>query len=108
MIENKEKTIKYIFVDMDGVLADFLTGCEKYIGHPMTNDAKGHSDYDLRKEELTNKRTHKPLQRHFLSDLRKDRQTLHFTIANSWHDRCKHSKSQKQIIPVKNPNRGFF
>jgi len=54
MIE--KKPIKYIFVDMDGVLADFLTGCEKYIGHPMTNDDKGHSQYDLRKEELTNKR----------------------------------------------------
>ena len=26
------------------------------IGHPMTNDDKGHSDYDGRKEELTNKR----------------------------------------------------
>ena len=56
MIENKPKNIKYIFVDMDGVLADFLKGCEAMIGHPMTNDDKGHSDYDARKEELTNKR----------------------------------------------------
>ena len=48
--------IKYIFVDMDGVLADFLKGCEEYIGHPITNDDKGHTQYDLRKEELTNKR----------------------------------------------------
>ena len=44
----------YIFVDMDGVLADFLRGCETYLGHPLTNDDKGHSDYDNRKEELTN------------------------------------------------------
>jgi len=54
MVENTK--INYIFVDMDGVLADFLKGCEAYIGHPMTNDDKGHSDYDKRKEELTNKR----------------------------------------------------
>ena len=47
-----------IFVDMDGVLADFLKGVEspEYIGHPLTNDAKGHTEYDDRKEELTNKR----------------------------------------------------
>ena len=50
------KNIKYIFVDMDGVLADFLKGCEEYIGHPITNDDKAHPQYDLRKEELTNKR----------------------------------------------------
>ena len=55
-MEQENKKIKYIFVDMDGVLTDFLKGCEKYIGHPMTNDDKGHSDYDKRKEELTNKR----------------------------------------------------
>ena len=42
------KNIKYIFVDMDGVLADFLKGCEEYIGHPITNDDKGHTQYDLR------------------------------------------------------------
>lgn len=43
---------------MDGVLADFLKGVEKpeYIGHPLTNDDKGHTEYDERKEELTNKR----------------------------------------------------
>ena len=55
-MNEKSKGIKYIFVDMDGVLADFLKGCEAMIGHPMTNDDKGHSDYDARKEELTNKR----------------------------------------------------
>ena len=55
-MNEKNKKIEYIFVDMDGVLADFLKGCEAMIGHPMTNDDKGHSDYDTRKEELTNKR----------------------------------------------------
>ena len=48
------KNIKYIFVDMDGVLADFLR-LEEYIGHPITNDDKGHTQYDLRKK-LTNKK----------------------------------------------------
>ena len=43
---------------MDGVLADFLKGVEQpqYVGHPLTNDDAGHTEYDLRKEELTNKR----------------------------------------------------
>jgi len=50
--------IKRIFIDMDGVLADFLRGVEmpQYLGEPLTNDAEGHTTYDLRKEELTNKR----------------------------------------------------
>ena len=43
---------------MDGVLADFLGGVAvlEMIGHALTNDAHGHNEYDLRKEELTNKR----------------------------------------------------
>ena len=50
--------VKRIFIDMDGVLADFLRGVEmpQYLGEPLTNDAEGHSTYDERKEELTNKR----------------------------------------------------
>ena len=48
--------VKRIFVDMDGVLCDFLRGCETYLGHPLTNDDKGHTEYDLRKQELTDKR----------------------------------------------------
>lgn len=53
-----DKNVKRIFIDMDGVLADFLRGVEQpeYIGHPLTNDDAGHNEYDLRKEELTNKR----------------------------------------------------
>ena len=48
--------VKRIFVDMDGVLADFISGCSKMIGQPLKNDAEGHSEYDKRKPELTNKR----------------------------------------------------
>ena len=48
--------VKRIFVDMDGVLCDFLRGCETYLGHPLTNDDKGHTEYDERKQELTDKR----------------------------------------------------
>tara|TARA_Y100000389_G_scaffold101311_1_gene98057 strand:- start:5020 stop:5520 length:501 start_codon:yes stop_codon:yes gene_type:complete len=53
-MENKE--IKRIFVDMDGVLADFNTGVETLTGREFPNNDQGHNDYDLRKEELTNKR----------------------------------------------------
>jgi len=48
--------VKRIFVDMDGVVADFISGCSKLLGHPLSPDADGHSIYDARKEELTNKR----------------------------------------------------
>ena len=53
-MENKE--IKRIFVDMDGVLADFNTGVETLTGREFPNTDQGHNDYDERKEELTNKR----------------------------------------------------
>ena len=50
--------VSRIFIDMDGVLADFLKGVEDpmYLGEPLTNDAEGHSTYDDRKKELTDKR----------------------------------------------------
>tara|TARA_E500000178_G_scaffold293540_1_gene298349 strand:+ start:43 stop:555 length:513 start_codon:yes stop_codon:yes gene_type:complete len=57
-MEKEMKNVNRIFLDMDGVLADFLKGVEQpeYIGHPLTNDDAGHTEYDLRKEEITNKR----------------------------------------------------
>ena len=50
------KEIKRIFLDMDGVLADFNLGVETLTGTPFPNTDQGHNDYDERKEELTNKR----------------------------------------------------
>ena len=50
------ETIKRIFIDMDGVLADFNTGVETLTGTPFPNTEVGRNDYDERKEELTNKR----------------------------------------------------
>ena len=47
---------KRIFIDMDGVLVDFLAGVSDMLGRPLTSDDYGHSEYDERKEELTNKR----------------------------------------------------
>tara|TARA_B100000131_G_C18084641_1_gene599611 strand:+ start:908 stop:1426 length:519 start_codon:yes stop_codon:yes gene_type:complete len=55
MLENKVK-VKRIFIDMDGVLTDFALGVENMIGMKLTSDDAGHSEYDRRKEELTNKR----------------------------------------------------
>lgn len=52
----ENKVIKRIFVDMDGVLADFNTGVETLTGREFPNTDAGHNDYDERKEELTNKR----------------------------------------------------
>ena len=41
-----KNNVKRIFIDMDGVLADFLRGVEKpeYIGHPLTKDDAGHTE----------------------------------------------------------------
>ena len=51
-----ENIPKRIFIDMDGVLCDFHQGVSEMLGRPLTSDDFGHSEYDERKEELTNKR----------------------------------------------------
>jgi len=58
----RNKEVKRIFVDMDGVVADFLGGVSELIGYPLTPDDKGHVEYDERKEELTNKRLFRNLK----------------------------------------------
>ena len=55
-MKKEVKNVKRIFVDMDGVVAHFLQGCSDMMGKPLTSDDAGHTEYDLRKEELTNKR----------------------------------------------------
>lgn len=52
----KNKEVKRIFVDMDGVVADFIAGTSQLLGQPITPDDAGHTLYDERKVELTNKR----------------------------------------------------
>ena len=54
----KKGKVSRIFIDMDGVLADFLKGVEDpmYLGEPLTSDAAGRSTYDDRKKEFTDKR----------------------------------------------------
>ena len=55
-MENKVKNVKRIFIDMDGVLVDFIKGVSEMIGKPLTSDDTGHTEYDQRKQELTDKR----------------------------------------------------
>ena len=52
---------KNIFIDMDGVLVDFEKGISEMIGHPLGSDNYGHSEYDRRKQELTDKRCFRKL-----------------------------------------------
>ena len=52
---------KNIFIDMDGVLVDFQKGISELIGHPLGSDNYGHSEYDRRKQELTDKRCFRKL-----------------------------------------------
>ena len=46
---------------MDGVLVDFIKGVSEMIGKPLTADNKGHTEYDERKQELTDKRCFRKL-----------------------------------------------
>ena len=57
----ENKRVKRIFIDMDGVLVDFIKGVSEMIGKPLTADVKGHSEYDERKQELTDKRLFRSL-----------------------------------------------
>ena len=49
MIENKDKKVRQLFIDMDGVLADFESGLSEVLGHKVRlsdvadvyNDRKG-------------------------------------------------------------------
>ena len=50
-MENKK--IRQIFLDMDGVLADFQTTCSEMLGLKIWNTDEGHKLYDLNKRELT-------------------------------------------------------
>ena len=45
--------LKQIFLDMDGVLADFETTCSKMLGEKVWNNTRGHLLYDDNKRELT-------------------------------------------------------
>jgi 5'(3')-deoxyribonucleotidase len=60
-IRMENKRVKRIFIDMDGVLVDFIKGVSEMIGKPLTADVKGHSEYDERKQELTDKRLFRSL-----------------------------------------------
>ena len=42
-MENKVKNVKRIFIDMDGVLVDFIKGVSEMIGKPLTSDDTGHT-----------------------------------------------------------------
>ena len=52
---------KRIFIDMDGVIVDFAKGISEMMGSPLASDAYGHSEYDERKQELTDKRCFRKL-----------------------------------------------
>ena len=47
--------VRQIFLDMDGVLADFQTTCSEMLGLKIWNTDEGHKLYDLNKRELTAK-----------------------------------------------------
>jgi len=60
----KNKKIRQIFLDQDGVLADFESTCSRMLGLKVWNTDAGHTLYDEHKRELTAKhmfRQMKPL-----------------------------------------------
>ena len=56
------REVRRIFLDMDGVLADFLKGVSEELGIKVTNDEAGHRVYDKNKAELTAKHIFRNLE----------------------------------------------
>ena len=54
-MNNKGEKLRQIFLDMDGVLADFETTCSEMLGEKIGNNSDGHLLYDKNKRELTAK-----------------------------------------------------
>jgi 5'(3')-deoxyribonucleotidase len=54
--------VRQIFLDMDGVLADFQTTCSEMLGLKIWNTDEGHKLYDLNKRELTAKHMFRQLK----------------------------------------------
>ena len=58
----KDAKIRQIFLDQDGVLADFETTCSKMLGQKVWNSDSGHLLYDKHKRELTAKHLFRNLE----------------------------------------------
>ena len=54
MIENKDKKVRQLFIDMDGVLADFESGLSEVLGHKVRLSDVA-DVYNDRKREVTSK-----------------------------------------------------
>jgi|TARA_B110000285_G_scaffold227276_1_gene288339 hypothetical protein len=54
-MKGKNMKIRQIFLDMDGVLADFESKAAEMLGHSLGNTDEGHNTYDVHKRELTAK-----------------------------------------------------
>ena len=59
-MENKK--IRQIFLDQDGVLADFQSTCSEMLGLKIWNTDEGHKLYDSHKRELTAKHLFRQLK----------------------------------------------